>query len=235
MAASKSKAAQISCRFGQTQDHAVIHVEAKLEQPASLQAKLELWRTTKPDKGGMFELVGNVSLETAADTVFPAETNQITWCHFNPSSLYPIVLKQEHLESVLEKYPDPLLHRCFGAALTGPDLVSRDDHTFKSSVPAKHLRLDLTALTTTSVDSPQIWQTDLEVLLKTFHHENLKAERAASQKWWRDFWNRSWIHVSGTPDAVKVSQGYAMQLYDGGFFTWGVAGEIQWWFVHYPS
>jgi alpha-L-fucosidase 2 len=212
-----------------------LHVEAKLEQPATLSAKLELWRTTKPDKGGMFELGGPISIETAADTVFPASANQITWCHFNPSSLYPIVLKQEHLESVLQKYPDPLLHRCFGAALTGPDLVSTDDHTLNSSTPGKNLRLDLTALTETQVGSAQIWQSDLNSLVKQAGKTSLKKAHKAQVQWWADFWNRSWIHVTGTAEAEKVSQGYIMQRYmiatssrgalpvkfNGGLFTVG--------------
>jgi len=63
----------------------------------------------------------------------------------------------------------------------------------------------------------------------------LAAARAAHEKWWRDFWDRSWIHVTGSPDAEKVSQGYAMQRYmmaassrgaypvkfNGGLFTVG--------------
>ena len=117
-----------------------IHVEAELEHPATLQAKLELWRTTKLDRGGMFELSGPISLKTAADTVFPAQKNQITWCHFNPDSIYPIVLQEEHLDSLLPKYPDPLLHRCFGAALTGPYLASPDEPPAKPPAPAKFQR-----------------------------------------------------------------------------------------------
>ncbi len=216
-------------------NHPVIHVEAKLEQPATLSAKLELWRTTKPDKGGMFELAGNFPIETAADTVFPASANQITWCHFNPDSVYPVVLKQEHLESLAQKYPDPLLHRCFGAALTGPDLTSSDDRTLKSSAPGKNLRLDLIALTETNVDSTQAWQKDFDPLVKKISRERLRRLRAEHDQWWADFWNRSWIHVTGTADAEKVSQGYIMQRYmiatssrgefpvkfNGGLFTVG--------------
>ncbi|HVU26279.1 MAG TPA: DUF5703 domain-containing protein [Verrucomicrobiae bacterium] len=217
-------------------NHPAIHVTAKLEKPAILQAKLELWRTIKPDTGGMFELGGHpIPIEFAADTVFPADKNQITWCHFNPSSIYPIVLEQEHLGSIVKKYPDPLLHRCFGAALVGPDLVSVDDRTLKSSAPGKNLRLDLIALTETNVDSPQSWQSDLNVLVKQAGNINLKHALAAHDKWWSDFWNRSWIHLTGTPDVEKVSQGYAMQRYmmacssrdtfptkfNGGLFTVG--------------
>src|SRR5271170_6493257 len=66
-------------------NHPVIHVEASLEQPATLQASLELWRTAKPDHGGMFELGGHpISVDSAADTVFPAQPGEIAWCHFNP-------------------------------------------------------------------------------------------------------------------------------------------------------
>src|SRR5882724_4248157 len=72
-------------------NHPVIHVEAHLEHPGNLQANLERWRRT--------------------DIIFPVGAERITWCHFNPSSMYPSLLKQEHLESLIPKYPDPLLHR----------------------------------------------------------------------------------------------------------------------------
>ncbi len=64
---------------------------------------------------------------------------------------------------------------------------------------------------------------------------NLAQARLAHEQWWRNFWDRSWIHVTGTDDAAKVSQGYAMQRYlmaassrgelpvkfNGGLFTVG--------------
>lgn len=216
-------------------NHPVIHVEAKLEHPAALQATLELWRTAKPDTGGMFELGGHPApIQCAADTVFRAGAHQITWCHFNPSSIYPIVLEQEHLASLSQKYPDPLLHRCFGAALTGPGLTHVDDHGLKSAANVD-LRLDLIALTETSAASPQAWRDDLDSLVRNTEATNLKRDRRAHEKWWADFWNRSWVHVSGGTDAAHVSQGYAMQRYmmacssrgalpvkfNGGLFTVG--------------
>ena len=65
----------------------VIHVEAKLEHSATMQARLGLWRTkthpydeSSPDKGGLFEF-GNhaIPLNFEADTVLPAGANQVTW------------------------------------------------------------------------------------------------------------------------------------------------------------
>jgi alpha-L-fucosidase 2 len=230
-------------------NHPAIHVEARLEHPATLQAKLELWRTrthpydgVSPDKGGLFGL-GNhsIPLDFEADTVLPAGSNRVTWCHFNRASLYPIVLKQEHLGSVLEKYPDPLLHRCFGAALTGPGLASADDHTLRSKAARRTLRVDLIALTATQVGSPRQWQARLDSLVRQVERIRLPRARAAQRRWWRTFWDRSWIHVSGTADAAKVSQGYLLQRYmmaassrgaqptkfNGGLFTVGrdLAGD----------
>lgn len=213
----------------------VIHVDAKLKNPATLQANLELWRTTKPDTGGMFELGRSVHIEFAADTVFPPEANQITWCHFNPSSVYPVVLEQEHLAAVADKYPDPLLHRCFGAALTDTDLVSSDDHTLKSSAPGRNLHFELVALTQTPAESPESWRKQMDSLVSETRTANLRKALAAHRQWWTDFWHRSWIHVEGTPEASDVSRGYIMQRYmmaassrgelpvkfNGGLFTVG--------------
>jgi len=221
----------------------IIHVEATLEHPATMQARLELWRTkthpyneSSPDKGGLFEMSDHaIPLDFEADTVLPAGANQVTWYHLNLSSIYPIVLEQEHLDSLLQKYPDPLLHRCFGATLTGPGFVSSDDHTMKSAAPERSLRLDLIALTETGAASPEAWKSDLDSLVKKVSAVPIDFARAAHQQWWRDFWNRSWIHVSGTDDATKVSQGFIMQRYmmaassrgafptkfNGGLFTVG--------------
>jgi alpha-L-fucosidase 2 len=221
----------------------VIHVEAKLEHPATMQARLELWRTkthpydeSSPDKGGLFEM-GNhtIPLSFEADTVVPASLNQVTWFHFNSSSIYPIVLEQEHLEALLQKYPDPLLHRCFGATLTGPGLVSIDDHTLKSETPGRSLRLDLIGFTKTEAASPEAWKSDLDSLVERMNAVPLGTAWIAHQQWWQDFWNRSWIHLSGTEDATRVSQGFIMQRYmmaassrgafptkfNGGLFTVG--------------
>lgn len=216
-------------------NHPVLHVDANLKNPATLQANLELWRTTKPDTGGMFELGRSIPLEFAADTVFPAKPAQITWCHFNPSSVYPVVLEQEHLSAVKDKYPDPLLHRCFGAALVGQGMVSSGDRILQSSKPGKNWHLDLVALTQTSADSPESWQKQMDSLAAESGKANVKKAFAAHQQWWADFWNRSWIDVRGTADASQVSQGYVMQRYmvaassrgaypvkfNGGLFTVG--------------
>ncbi len=219
----------------------VIHIETHLEQPGNLQASLELWRKTQPfeestaDANYSQVMSGEAAPHSAPDTIFTAEANRITWCHFNPDSYYPFVLKQEHLDSLLSKYSDPLWHRCFGAALTGPGLTSSDDRTLKSSAPGQDFRLDLIALTQRRTDSLKTWRTVLDTLVGQVARVSWEQARLAHETWWRDFWNRSWIQVAGTGDAAKVSQGYVMQRYmmaassrgempakfNGGLFTVG--------------
>src|SRR5665213_2826854 len=66
---------------------------------------------------------------------------------------------------------------------------------------------------TRQTDSPETWRTDLSKIIASVGDISMDAARQAHQKWWTEFWNRSWIHVSGTPEAEKVSQSYAIQRY----------------------
>ena len=223
-------------------NHPVMHIVAHLEHPAALQVNLELWRTAhplrghSPDKGGMYEVGSDfMPVDFEADTVLGPGADSITWCHYNTNSIYPYVLQHEHLESLTPKYPDPFMRRCFGATLVGAGLVPAADRSLKSSVPQQDFNLDLIALTETNVDSAQSWKTDLDALVRQIYSTGPRAAWHSHEQWWKDFWNRSWIHVEGDADAVKVSQGYAMQRYmiacssrgaypvkfNGGLFTVG--------------
>ncbi len=224
-------------------NHPTLHIDAHLQKPTGVNAKLEVWRTTthpynepSPDKGGFFEVAGHaLPLDFEADKILPATGQQLVWCHFNRASIYPLVLKQEHLESLIDKYPDPLLHRCFGVVLYSSGLAPVGDQELKSVRPIGELHLNLTALTTTQTPSIETWQTALNRLLKNEKQMSARALWPAHQQWWREFWNRSWIHITGTPAAEKVSQGYVMQRYmmaassrgafptkfNGGLFTVG--------------
>lgn len=229
----------------------VLHVLAHLDRPTTIRAAVELWRTKSrpfdepsPEKGGLFGL-GNhsIPMDFEADTVLPANSARVAWFHFNRASIYPIVLHEQHLESLAPKYSDPLLHRCFGAAITGPGLVSDGNLALRSMAPREKIRVDLTALTTTGTQSADSWYSQLSTLLKKESDKDPEAAREAHEEWWRNFWNRSWIHVSGTPDADEVSQGFAIQRYmmaassrgafptkyNGGLFTVGhdIQGAVE--------
>ncbi len=201
-------------------NHPVVHVEVQTGQPVVLEAKSEVWRSKSHhldhgavSQAGFFEWGNNPDgLTFDPDTLLPARSNSVAWCHFNMRSIYPLVLQKEHLESLQLKYPDPLLHRCFGIAMTGPDLASADAQTLKSSRASKAQRLDLYALTEQG-ETPEAWRKTLDGVMESMGAVGIGWAREAHQHWWAEFWDRSWINVAGTPEAGSVAQGYAMQRY----------------------
>lgn len=215
--------------------HPVMHIETHLGKPVEMRVNLEIWREPQSLRELSLDTNATNKPDFKGDLVFPAEANRLVWCHYNNSSMYPDVLGQQHLDSLVDKYPDPLLHRCFGGALFGAGLVNTDDQTLKSAAPQKDFVVNLVALTEANVASVQSWQKDLTALVQPTDTNNLQTAWAAHQQWWQDFWNRSWVHIGENADAEKVSQGYAIQRYmvacssrgayptkfNGGLFTVG--------------
>jgi hypothetical protein len=214
------QAGKSSARIWVDANHPVVHLEVQTEYPIQLEARPELWRhqvyhldQKAVQKAGFFEWGNNPDgLTFDPDTVLPAQNNCISWYHFNSNSIYPLVFEKEHLESLLPKYRDPLLHRCFGVTMRGQGLASSDNQTLKSTRASKTFQLDLYALTQ-QADSPEIWQANLNKKIDSISAIKITAARKAHEQWWTAFWNRSWIHVSGTSEADKVSQSYAIQRY----------------------
>ncbi|HVW12083.1 MAG TPA: DUF5703 domain-containing protein [Bryobacteraceae bacterium] len=224
----------------------VIHVEASGLKPSDVQARAELWRLaprrTEDVRGndevqrGIRELSGNPdhAVVIDPDTILPAANSRVEWLHFNRRSMYPSLFENQHLTSLLGKYPDPLLHRAFGVLMKGADFVTSGDLTLKSAHSLRNFDLDLYALTA-QVASPAEWQARIEKTAANAGAISVAAARKASEDWWKSFWDRSWIDVSGNENADLVTHGYAMQRwmtategrgaepmkFNGGLFTTG--------------
>jgi alpha-L-fucosidase 2 len=206
-------------------NYPVVRLEAQTKSPVTMKAVSEIWRNTEYhlDQKIILEVGGRGGnfwdwkskpdgLTFDPDAILPAENNRVSWCHFNKRSLYPLTLEQEQLESLLSKYPDPLLHRCFGVTMKGKFLISADNQTLKSSSASRSQQLDIYALTG-QTDSPGSWRANLDQKIAAIDAVKRSSARKAHEQWWTQFWNKSWINIAGTPDASKVSQSYAMQRY----------------------
>jgi alpha-L-fucosidase 2 len=105
-------------------NHPVVHVQVQTGAPVQVKSTSEVWRTKEYsldtraiDRTGLgfFEWGGYPnSLTFYPDIILPSKDNRVSSCHFNTHSIYPMVFREEHLESLLPKFPDPLMHRCFG-------------------------------------------------------------------------------------------------------------------------
>ena len=97
----------------------VVRVQFACEKPVSVEAHSEIWRkqpyhlnSRAVGAAGFFEMGGKPDgLSFDADTILPAHDNAISWCHFNTTSIYPLVFQREHLDVLLPKYPDPVVRQ----------------------------------------------------------------------------------------------------------------------------
>jgi hypothetical protein len=200
-------------------EHPIVHVEAQGTAPFELTAKLEVWRTEprEIDKGremhSAYGLGGRgTPVIEQPDTIVTTSHQRVMWYHRNESSVFPANMKLQGLDAFAESMPDPLLHRTFGGMMGGPKMKKLDDTTLRSKAAEKRQEVDI-VLHTQIADTPEQWIAGINDAVTDALTMDFKQLRAAHERFWRNFWQRSWISVSGTPDADRVSQAYALQRY----------------------
>ena len=193
-------------------NHPVIHVTADGKTPCTATASIELWRT------GPYELpsieCSDVHLDRSKpdqkhaptivepDTVLDNLTDRIGWYHHNVKSVGPA----QHARTqgmTGYKRPDPLLHRTFGAVISAAGGRRLDD-THLQSLRSNTHRLSVFVLTR-HPSSPQQWLAAMEQTIADVEKQSFDDRRAAHERWWADFWNRSWVDVTTRDDAAAVS------------------------------
>jgi alpha-L-fucosidase 2 len=196
----------------------VIHVEASSDKPVHLTAALELWRTKARtaaayEEASIYELSGGPEPAVIdPDTVRPAQANRLLWYHRNERSCYPGAFRNQHLEALLARFPDPLLHRTFGGVMSGPGLAAVSDVALKSTRAAVRHRLSIYALTA-QTGTPREFEDRLLSLARRTATADIEVAREQHRRWWQAFWDRSSIDVTSptAPDeALTVSRGYAL-------------------------
>ncbi len=199
-------------------NHPVVHVQISSLNPREATASIDLWRTeptryplaevsdlmedrSKPDK-----LREEVTVE--ADTVMEGLISKVGWYHFNEYSKGPKrIAKMQGLDGYLSKQPDPLLHRIFGAMIRGSN--------FRGDIPrvVDHRHLVCAADNVHSFDvfvrtehpsNPEQWKRNVIGDMVRFDKAGPQSRKADHMAWWRDFWKRSWIHVSQNQSEVRL-------------------------------
>lgn len=188
----------------------VVCLEGESEQPMEVQASVELWRTAPRKVTSVLEarsfLVRDPEREPIVvqpDTVLPGQRDRVVWFHRNATSCWPETMRRQDLEALIPRFSDPLLHRTFGGILTGAGMANRDERTLVSD--GSRRKFFLTVHThTAQTGTVEEWLNGVAFA---------QPDRAAHERWWREFWQRSWIRVSGDADAETVTRGYALQRY----------------------
>jgi hypothetical protein len=93
-----------------------------------------------------------------------------------------------------------------------------------SQLPAKSHKIEI-VLHTERTSDPALWENDLAVVLKEAT-QNLSKARKNTQKWWNDFWEKSYIRINekSTNDQSKpwqVGRNYQLFRYQLGCNAFG--------------
>ncbi|MCR8560704.1 hypothetical protein KXD93_23815 [Mucilaginibacter sp. BJC16-A38] len=129
------------------------------------------------------------------DTILANQKAQIAWYHHNASTADP------HLANLT-----------FGAIIKGGGLVNKDKSTLQSVKGVTSQLISIYPLTKVSANGKE-WLSKLEPRVNKIEKIKLEQTRLAHQQWWRQFWRRSRVFVSGDEQAKRVTQGYLLQRF----------------------
>jgi alpha-L-fucosidase 2 len=220
----------------------VIHVEAAGEKAFDMQVSLETWRNEAHELEQYTvsdihnNLYGDRLYKTIVkpDVLVKRQKDRITWYHDNgQSEAVSIGMKLQGFEGFIDKMEDPISNRIWGGTIKGKGLVSIDERTLKSARAQNNQSVSIFVLTQHPA-TPEQWLGELDKIVKEVGNTSIRKSRTRHQKWWSDFWDRSWIHLSGPQDAETVGKGYTLFRYmlacsgrgaqpikfNGSIFTW---------------
>jgi len=206
----------ISMRIWVDANHPVIWLEANSPSPIEMQAHLEAWRTGRRQLEGeeahsAYGLHGGPSpIFVYPDSVLTEQTERIVWFHRNERSIWEENLKYQGMEGFITQSVDPLMNRIFGGQIAGTDMVNVDPTTLKSNAPQKRSILSIHPLCL-QAESVGTWLAELDQAVTDNGLRRLDRNRKRHQAWWDQFWNRSWIRITGSPDAEVVARAYTLQ------------------------
>ncbi|MHC4251898.1 MAG: DUF5703 domain-containing protein, partial [Planctomycetota bacterium] len=194
-------AAAIKARVWVDANRPVIHVEVDALAAVEAVASIELWRTkreTLPSVECSDVFSKSPRREKTVvepDTVLEGLTGRIGWYHRNVKSVGPAFTAR--IQGVAD-FPraDPLLHNTFGAVvrIEGQGGERIDDLHLRSPAAMRH-RIAVHVLTKHPASVGE-WLGAMDSTVAEAEGVSFSRRRAAHERWWREFWDRSWIHVT---------------------------------------
>jgi hypothetical protein len=182
----------------------VVHVTAETAEPTEATASVELWRTERVEyrqlecSDIMTNAPPGVRQPTIieSDTVLKDQKDRIGWYHHNVKSFGPKILADiQGLAGF--KQADPLMGRTFGAIIQADKGQRLDDIRLRSPSDKAH-RFSVFVLTRHPATAEQ-WLADMDATVRRVEVRAFADRRAAHEKWWAEFWDRSWIRAVRRP------------------------------------
>lgn len=167
------------------------------------------------------------NLITTKDEVSFIDNNIVFYHKNRGETMFDVVVKQQGLEDVKPDMFNPLENLTFGGKVEGDNFIA--DGTTDSA----YMNTDYRAWKLVSKTPSK--KHNLKIILHTAQEENItkwlseltepmKSDKQANIKWWKDFWNRSYIYIN-TKDkdskAYEVGRNYQLFRYMLGCNAYG--------------
>ena len=200
----------------------VVHVDIEsLREKLNVAMTYENWRTrditlTKREAfQSSYKFAAPKGLQTRHDSIM-ATNRVLTFMHRNgEQTIFDATVAQQHMGAMKDRLYNPLRNLTFGGRVQGTGFVLMDkvqgryastDYEgwmYVSEQPRKKSHLQIVMATTQgTVDQ---WRSQLNQTARTIRYNN---DRRNSRRWWRQFWQRSYIE-----GADSLSRNYTLFRY----------------------
>lgn len=181
----------------------VIWIDQGGQSENSLKVSVESWRTERKQLLGG-ELDSSWTMRASKTPVFESADHikKDLVYHRNESTVVPLSLAHQGLQSAASSINDPLKNRSFG--LKHVDFGGGGD---LSLVRRMHAVVALCAQTASTTDFEKMFEN-----VATFHDAWGSGAELRTSKWWSDFWNRSYIYVSGDGGLPTVTANRPLRI-----------------------
>ncbi|MDD5708808.1 MAG: DUF5703 domain-containing protein, partial [Kiritimatiellae bacterium] len=128
-------------------------------------------------------------------------SDRLVWCYRNVSSVWRERLLSDHCATeVAEQVGDPLMNLTSGCLLEGDGLVRDGNRSLRLRSRGSRFSFSVHVL---SVQTPDLdgWFSAMSALFSRNRRLTPATVFFAHKQWWRDFWNRSHIHVKSCGDS----------------------------------
>jgi len=188
----------------------VAHIDIDANKKISVEAAYESWRyqdrviKARENFGNSWKWAAPKNNVYKKD-VIDFNGNEVLFYHHNTAeTIFDATVAQQGMDAVKEQLYNPLKNLAFGGSFSGKNFMAAGTYNseyagadykgwkLKSSTASKQHSLNL-YLYTAQVENIEIWKHGLASLKKSAS-EN-KAAFTKTQRWWKEFWNRSFIRI----------------------------------------
>ena len=191
----------------------VVHVDVsspKIKQ--SMAVTYENWRTkeielTKRESfQTSYKFAAPKGLKTHADSVV-ATNDGVIFMHQNSAeTIFDATVSQQGMDAVKDRLYNPLKNRISGGRMLVKDMILMDQISgryassdyegwlFVTKYPKRTFHLQVVMATVQG--SPEDWEASLDATEKSISRV---ADCESSRRWWREFWQRSYIETRHSP------------------------------------